>query len=141
MKGMEKRIMENAFKRFLSLAMAILMVVSNIPTAAFASEVEGECLHTSVQINSTATCTEAGETITSCLLCEEILSAVEAEATGHNYVDGVCENCEEADPDAVMVVQDDAPVLDAEPEEEGEPEEETMPKPLTVWITINCGKF
>jgi len=52
------------------------------------------------------TCTEAGYTGGKCYNCdyEEV---TEIEALGHSYVDGVCENCGEKDPDAVTVERGD----------------------------------
>ena len=104
--------MENGFKRFLSLALAIIMVLSNVPVSALASEV-ADCQHTSVQINTNATCTTDGETITTCLTCNEVLSTVAAPATGHNFVDGVCA-CGEMAP--VEVEEEEAPQFLAEEE-------------------------
>ena len=104
--------MENGFKRFLSLALAIIMVLSNVPVSAFASEV-ADCPHTSVQINTSATCTTDGETITTCLTCNEVISTVEALASGHNYVDGVCA-CGEME--SVEIEEEEAPQFLAEEE-------------------------
>ena len=46
---------------------------------------------------TSAACTEAGETVYTCSRCDN--SYAEAiPATGHNYVDGVCENCGAKEP-------------------------------------------
>ena len=48
------------------------------------------------------TCTENGHTAGSyCAVCEAVLEEQQLlPATGHNYVDGQCEDCGQADPDA-----------------------------------------
>ena len=93
--------MDNCFKRFLSLVMAVLMVVSYVPAEAFATEI--------VEVDSTvhehtyeesiiaeATCTQAGTVSYTCS-CEDSYTE-EIPANGHDFVDGACTVCGEADP-------------------------------------------
>ena len=40
-----------------------------------------------------ATCTEEGEMQLVCTVCDEVLETKTIPATGHNYVDGECQNC------------------------------------------------
>ena len=112
--------MENVFKRFLSLAMAVLLVFSNIPASVFASEVE-ECSHDVKLVSSTATCTEAGVATTTCGVCGEVISTEDAEATGHSYVDGVCA-CGAEDPNYIAPVNEEG--TEEQPEQETEAQEE-----------------
>ena len=53
------------------------------------------------------TCTESGLTEGKhCSVCEEVLVAqTEVDALGHDYVDGICTRCGEADPDYVAPVE------------------------------------
>lgn len=59
--------------------------------------------HTEVEIPAVeATCTTAGSTVgVKCSVCDAVITAPQTvEALGHNYVDGTCSVCGEADPDA-----------------------------------------
>ncbi|MGM9651263.1 MAG: hypothetical protein ACI3VX_04910, partial [Faecousia sp.] len=49
-------------------------------------------------VTTAATCTEPGVMTYTCTVCGEVLYTTEIPATGHSYVDGVCENCGEAEP-------------------------------------------
>ncbi len=57
-----------------------------------------------IENNVDATCTTAGsyDTVVYCTVCKEEVSRVTTpvDALGHNYVDGTCDRCGEADPDA-----------------------------------------
>ncbi|MBQ3160543.1 MAG: hypothetical protein IJC04_00290, partial [Oscillospiraceae bacterium] len=59
--------------------------------------------HTEVTETVDATCTEPGSITVTCDVCGETLSTETIDALGHNYVDGTCSNCGEADPDAVVL--------------------------------------
>ncbi len=52
------------------------------------------------------TCDDAGKSVKECATCGVTEETV-IDALQHNYVDGVCENCGEADPDAVTVERGD----------------------------------
>jgi len=92
--------MNGLLKRFLSLAMAFVMVLSCVPATAFAAEV---CDHAAQTVNTTAaTCTEAGKITTACATCGEVISTEAIEATGHDFVDGACSVCGEKDPTAAV---------------------------------------
>ena len=52
-------------------------------------------------VDKDATCTEAGSRHKECTVCGELLATEANPATGHNYVDGSCTNCGEADPDYI----------------------------------------
>ena len=109
--------MNGSLKRFLSLVLAFVMVLSCVPVNAFASEV---CEHAGgVTITSTATCTEAGELVTTCNTCGVIISTETAEATGHNFVEGICTVCEEVEIPAEPV-NEDSDVEDSNVEESNE---------------------
>ncbi|MBQ9847222.1 MAG: hypothetical protein IJO58_05395, partial [Clostridia bacterium] len=56
--------------------------------------------HTEETTTVDATCTTDGSITVTCTVCGETISTEVIEATGHSYVDGTCENCGEADPDA-----------------------------------------
>lgn len=64
-----------------------------------------ECTHTNTEVRDAkaATCTEEGYTgDTWCIDCETMIAEGSViPAAGHDYQDGVCANCGEADPDAV----------------------------------------
>ena len=96
------------FRRFLSLALAFLMVLSNVPVQAFATETDSTvaetCAHNVVQEDVTveATCETAGEKTFACLVdgCGYTWTET-VEALGHSYADGTCATCGGADPDYV----------------------------------------
>ncbi len=52
---------------------------------------EPSCEHTNTKTTSTATCTEAGTETTICNDCGVIVSTTVISATGHTFVDGVCD--------------------------------------------------
>lgn len=63
------------------------------------------CPHTNQTTDTTpATCTEAGRTTVTCNDCGYLISEETIEATGHNYVDGVCSVCSAVLPVASFVV-------------------------------------
>lgn len=79
-------------------------------TCALCGATEGESLgHDLTQHEAQdPTCTEHGwEAYECCSRCD-YSTYVELPAEGHSYVDGVCEHCGEADPDAVVVLAGDA---------------------------------
>ena len=89
-----------SFKRFLSLALSLVMMLTSAMTPAYATDaVTVPCEeHAFVTVINGATCTEDGSSVSTCSVCgysqEEVLPA-----TGdHKYVDGVCA-CGAADPD------------------------------------------
>lgn len=95
------------FRRFLSLAMAFLMVLSNVPVQAFATEVEA-CTHAIQSVSTTAaTCTVDGAAVTTCDSCGETLSTETLTATGHSYVDGACSVCGESEPGATPAANEE----------------------------------
>lgn len=52
------------------------------------------CQHANTTTSTTpATCTEDGKTVVTCKDCGEKVSETVISATGHNYVNGVCQNC------------------------------------------------
>ena len=82
--------------------------------------------HTEEEIPAVAaTCTEPGLTAgVKCSVCGEILTMQETvPATNHDYVDGVCSVCGEADPEAE---QGEPPAEEPEPTEPTETPEETV---------------
>ena len=66
---------------------------------------EGHVHTESVVISKDATCTETGSKHIECTVCGEVLQTEEIPALGHDYVDGVCTRCGEADPDYKVAVQ------------------------------------
>ncbi len=54
---------------------------------------ELQCEHTNTTTTITATCTEDGTTTVTCDDCGETISTEVTLATGHEYVDGTCNNC------------------------------------------------
>jgi len=57
------------------------------------------CQHEYSSVIHQPTCTEAGYIVYTCALCEDTYTETRGEALGHEYVDGVCSVCGEADPD------------------------------------------
>ena len=61
------------------------------------------CKHENTnEVIETATCMEAGSRTVTCLDCEEQLTAEILPATGHNFVNNVCENCSKLDPASIV---------------------------------------
>ncbi|MBQ2815579.1 MAG: hypothetical protein IJE65_02810, partial [Clostridia bacterium] len=58
--------------------------------------------HNYTAVTTPATCTETGKTVYTCAGCGDTYEEV-IPSLGHNYVDGTCSNCGEADPDAVVL--------------------------------------
>lgn len=82
-------------KRGLSLFLAIVMIVGIIPMSVFAEDV---CEHVNVEyIDEPATCTEAGYYAEICTDCMEYLAQEDRPSYGHDYVDGICTVCGEAE--------------------------------------------
>ena len=70
-------------------------------TTFYTTAIGDACQHENTRTETTpATCTETGVEKVICNDCEYIVSETELEATGHNFVDGLCtnENCGEQDP-------------------------------------------
>jgi len=81
--------METMFKRFLSFTLAVLMVVSYIPTSAFATGNDPECEHSYVSVETkTATCTEAGVITKTCTVCADSYTE-ESPLADHSYASEV----------------------------------------------------
>ena len=106
--------MDTRLKRFLSLALTLVMVISMMPTTAFATETE--CAHEfgeAVAVVAEATCNTAGSGTLTCGLCGAT-TTVEIEATGvHTYVDGVCAcgaNEVPTEEPVVLLAEDTTPV-------------------------------
>ena len=60
-------------------------------------KLEESCAHSNTTTSTTpATCTENGKTVVTCNDCSEQVSETVIPATGHSYVDGVCQNCSNA---------------------------------------------
>ena len=98
--GKENWKMENKFKRFLSLTLAFLMIISNVPAQAFATEGEvSDHGHEYSVVTVDATCTEEGRTTYTCAGCGD--NYTEAIPAGHKYAEGVCSVCTAVDPDYV----------------------------------------
>ena len=57
---------------------------------------EALCAHANQTTTNTATCTENGVETVTCDDCGKVLSTTAVEATGHNFVDNVCDVCGEA---------------------------------------------
>ena len=61
------------------------------------------CAHTNTnEVIEEATCTESGSKTVTCLDCEAITVAEIIPATGHNFIDGICENCGKQDPASII---------------------------------------
>lgn len=52
-----------------------------------------------------ATCTEPGYASGACEICGEVIVVITEDALGHNYVDGTCTRCGQADPSATAASQ------------------------------------
>ena len=61
------------------------------------------CAHTNTnEVIKKATCTESGSRTVTCLDCESQIEAEILPATGHNFVDGICQNCGKQDPASIV---------------------------------------
>ena len=61
------------------------------------------CAHTNTnEVIKKATCTESGSRTVTCLDCESEIEAEILPATGHNFVDGICQNCGKQDPASIV---------------------------------------
>lgn len=61
------------------------------------------CAHSNVEeVVEEATCTESGARTVTCLDCGTVVEAEILPALGHNYIDGVCENCDKQDPASIV---------------------------------------
>ena len=56
-----------------------------------------ECTHANTTETNSATCTEDGTKTVTCDDCKEIITTTESKALGHNFVDGTCTRCGEAE--------------------------------------------
>ncbi len=83
---------------------------------------------------SSATCTENGKQKKTCFICGNSITQ-DIEATGHNYIDGVCDVCSEAEPDEEPPAEKptqkpEEPIKPIEkPEEPTDPSEKPTEKP------------
>lgn len=68
------------------------------------------CSHANqTEVIEPATCTENGSRTVTCLDCESVIASEILPATGHNYVDDICESCGEAKPSPIATLTfDDA---------------------------------
>lgn len=61
------------------------------------------CAHTNTdEVIEEATCTESGSRTVTCLDCDSVIEAEILPALGHNYIDGICDNCGEQDPTSIV---------------------------------------
>ncbi len=61
------------------------------------------CAHENVdEVVEEATCTESGSRTVTCLDCESEIEAEILPALGHNFIDGICDNCGKADPASII---------------------------------------
>ena len=67
-------------------------------TASVTDDNTPVCEHTNKTTTTTATCTKAGVETVTCKDCGKTVSTENVDALGHNYVDGTCSRCGEADP-------------------------------------------
>lgn len=73
--------MKHSFKRFLSMVIAMAMVLSCVPVQAFAEE----CAHSYESVVTEPTCTEDGFTTYTCSLCGDSYTEPGVAAAGHDY--------------------------------------------------------
>lgn len=118
--------MSKIWKRSLSLFLAIVMVVGILPVSAFATE--QECAHENVEyIDEPATCVWEGYYAEYCNDCQQYLVEELLSAVGHDWVDGVCTVCGEAEavePEAEEPAETPDAEINEEPSEEEAPVEE-----------------
>ena len=114
------------FKRVLSMILVVMMLVSLIPTAAFADDVVAceACNYNITFVEKAATCTEDGAATLQCGVCGGTTADVLA-ATGHSFEAGTCTACGEADPDYVAPVDEGEEPADETPADEAPVEEQT----------------
>ena len=130
--------MKSNLKRFLSLMLAFLMVISNVPAQAFATEGE-DSGHGHIYVGETTlapTCEAEGVTTFTCSVegCDKPTYTEPIDALGHSYVDGVCSVCGASDPSYVAPeTPSEEPVEVAS--EEGET---TESEDQTVKINFYC---
>jgi pullulanase len=62
------------------------------------SYVTGACQHSYEAVVTEPTCTADGYTTHTCAYCDDSYTDSETQALGHNYVDGTCDRCGEAEP-------------------------------------------
>ncbi|MBQ8288735.1 MAG: SGNH/GDSL hydrolase family protein [Clostridia bacterium] len=68
--------------------------------------------HAGVHVTTDPTCTEKGHTDYDCVICGVTVTASESDAKGHDYENGKCTECGEADPDYVPPVTEDPDPVD-----------------------------
>ena len=73
-------------------------VVAGEGDSLILSYVTGECAHSYEAVVTAPTCENGGYTTHTCVHCGDSYTDSETEALGHDYVDGICANCGEAEP-------------------------------------------
>lgn len=120
--------MNKMWKRSLSLFLAIVMIVGIIPMNVFATELE--CAHENVEyIDEPATCVWEGYYAEYCNDCQQYLVEELLSAAGHDWADGVCTVCGEAEAVEPEAEEPEAeePVETPDAETEEEPSVEETP--------------
>ncbi len=132
--------MNKMWKRSLSLFLAIVMIVGVVPMGVFAEE--QECAHADVEyIDEAATCIWEGYYAEYCNDCQQYLVEELLDPAGHDFVDGVCTACgeaEEVEPEADETEED---TLEEQPEAPAfyaaAPEKEANALFGNVWLDKN----
>lgn len=127
--------MNKMWKRSLSLFLAIVMIVGIIPMNVFATE--QECAHENVEyIDEPATCVWEGYYAEYCNDCQQYLVEEILGAAGHDWADGVCTVCgeaEEVEPEAEEPAETpDAEIPEEEPSVEETPAEDEAEELISV---------
>ena len=86
--------------------------------------------HAYTPVVTAPTCTEDGYTTYTCA-CGDTYTGDEVAATGHNYINGICGECDAEDPNYVKPEEPTEPSEPTEPEQPTEPEEPTEPEQPT----------
>ena len=76
------------FKRSLSMVLALVMILGNVPVNALAADLEettAPCEHSYETVVTDATCTEGGYTTHTCSLCGDTYTDGETAALGHTW--------------------------------------------------------
>ena len=131
----KRKSMNKMWKRSLSLFLAIVMIVGIIPMNVFATE--QECAHENVEyIDEPATCVWEGYYAEYCNDCQQYLVEEILSAAGHDWADGVCTVCgeaEEVEPEAEEPAETpDAEIPEEEPSVEETPAEDEAEELISV---------